>query len=211
MIVLGMDVPLVELAFASTLVIIIILLEMIIIALLTSKQLTFPIAFPTVFPRPLKMSPKPAPLPAAKSKPLPAKSLPKKPTPPPPAVRPGKLKLEQELAQVQEQLSRLPSYTPQQAVIKIELPPIRPEAGPDRQRHEQPVKAETVNRLLQKISGGPSRPTRQEEARAYREVQHISQKVEGKKTAPQNELVRLDEELTQLERELEQERPSRKK
>lgn len=209
MIVLGMDVPLVELAFASTLIIIIILLEMIIMALLTSKQLTFPIAFPTVFPHPLKTSPKPAPLPAAKSKPLPAKSLPQKPTPPPPAVRPGKLKLEQELARIQEQLSGLPSYTPQQAVIKIELPQIRPEAGPDRQGHEQPVKA--VNRLLQKISGGLSRPTSQEEARAYREVQRISQKVGGKTTAPQNELVRLDEELTQLERELEQERPSRKK
>lgn len=209
MIVLGMDVPLVELAFASTIIIIIILLEMIIMALLTSKQLTFPIAFPTVFPRPFKISPKPAPLPIAKSKPLPAKSLPPKPTPPPPAVRPGKLKLEQELARVQEQLSRLPSYTPQQAVIKIELPQIRPEAGSDRQRHEQPVKA--VNRLLQKISGGLSRPTRQEEARAYREVQRISQKGKSKTTAPQNELVRLEGELTQLERELEQERSSRKK
>ena len=217
MIVLGIDVPLVELAFASIIIIIVILLEMIIIALLTSKQLTFTTPFttssitpsttPISRPPPLRQ---PAPLLPKISAKTPPKLPPVKgplPTPisPPPVARPGKLKLDQELIRVHEQLSKLPLYTPQQAVIKTEIPSRGSSAALDNQQPKQ--QAPGINRLWQKIqkrsttqpSPSPSSP---EEARAYREVQQIARKVEAQRPAPKSELVRLDEELARLRKEL---------
>ncbi len=205
MIVLGIDVPLVELAFASMVIIIVILGEIIIIALLTSKQLTLSTLFnlPPPASRPTPLLPKistktPTKLPPAKS------PLPSAPPTPPKVLHPGKLTLDRELARVQEQLSTLPSYTPQPGVIKTELPSTGHSAAPDGQRLEQ--QAKEVNRLLEKMGRGQSRsssPKKEEkEARAYREVQQISRKVEAQKPAPKSELVRLDEELARLRKEI---------
>lgn len=206
MIVLGIDVPLVELAFASIIIIIVILLEIIIIALLAYRQLS--LAAPFSLPSSLgRFTSLPARIPiktAKSSKPTPAKRV----SPPPqkpvtiPLASSSKLKLEQELARVQEKLSGLPLYAPKPAVIKTELPPPKPSAGPDSQRQVQPIK--TANWLLQKIKGGQPHPSPPEEARAYQEVQRIAKKVEAQKPAPKSELGRLDEEIAKLQEELKQ-------